>query len=210
MDITIQPEGVWNYFQSKKKELTTMMHRIAENLDYGVKVYVTESAGHPKIVVEMDNEEVYSETCIGKEDTRQTVSRIYNKYLTSQVLSEVFGKFGDEIKDDDDDAEIDDDDLHLLLIEEEEEIDEREMELDSAIYDFVQAVLDEPLEDYAASPADVIYEDLKEHFLEYMARKWDLMIRRPMFLEDENGEEFYEEFPYECMEFEDEDNPIYK
>jgi hypothetical protein len=43
-----------------------------------------------------------------------------------------------------------------------------------------------------------------------MARKWGLMIRRPMFLEDEAGEEFFEEFPYDCIEFEDEDNPIYK
>ena len=55
-----------------------------------------------------------------------------------------------------------------------------------------------------------VYDDLKEHFLEYMARKWGLVIHRPMFLEDENGEEFYEDYPYDCIEFEDEDNPIYK
>lgn len=208
MSITIQPEEVWEFFQPKKKELKTKMLRIAENFDFGVKVFLTESAGHPKFVVEMDDEEVYSETCIGKEDTRETANRIYNKYLTSQVINEVFG----ELEDDDVDAppdEEDYDDIEITRMGEEEEIDDREMELDSAIYDFVSEVLDAPLEDCVTN-ADEIYDDLKEHFLEYMARKWGLVIRRPMFLEDENEEEFFEEFPYDCIEFEDEDNPIYK
>ena len=31
-----------------------------------------------------------------------------------------------------------------------------------------------------------------------------------MILEDENGEEFFEEYPYDCMEFDDPDNPVYE
>jgi len=211
MSITIQPEDVWEFFQPRKKELKTKMLRIADNIDYGVKVFLTESAGHPKIVVEMDDEEVYSETCIGKEDTRETTNRVYNKYLTSQVINEVFGEQEDDAADDADmpPDEEDYDEIELDRMEMEEEIDEREMELDEAIYNFVETVLDAPLDDFITN-ADEVYDDLKEHFLEYMARKWGLMIRRPMFLEDEAGEEFFEEFPYDCIEFEDEDNPIYK
>lgn len=211
MSITIQPEDIWEFFQPRKKELKTKMLRIAENYDFGVKVFITESAGHPKFVVEMDDEEVYSETCVGKEDARETVNRIYNKYLTSQVINEVFGEHESDGADDVDMPPDEDyDDIELTRMEQEEEIDEREMALDEAIYDFVQVVMDEDALEDCVTNADEIYDDLKEHFLEYMARKWGLIIRRPMFLEDENEEEFFEEYPYDCIEFEDEDNPIYK
>ena len=95
------------------------------------------------------------------------------------------------------------------LLEQQDAIEEREMELDIAVSEFISAVLggDAYLdsEDY-----DDIIEDCKDHFLEYLARKHGLDIFRPMVLEDEDGEDFYEEYPYECMEFDDEDNPIYQ
>lgn len=55
---------------------------------------------------------------------------------------------------------------------------------------------------------DDIVEDVKEHTLEYIARKHSMPIYRPMYLEGEDGEDFYSEYPYEEMIFED-CNPIY-
>lgn len=54
-----------------------------------------------------------------------------------------------------------------------------------------------------------IVEDVKEHTLEYIARKHSLPIYRPMYLEDEDGVDFFSEYPYEEMIFED-FNPIYE
>ena len=42
---------------------------------------------------------------------------------------------------------------------------------------------------------------LKDHVCEWLYQECRLSVNRPMFLEDENGDEFYEEFPYDCMEF---------
>ena len=54
-----------------------------------------------------------------------------------------------------------------------------------------------------------IADDVKEHTLEYIARRHGLPIYRPMYLEDEDGKDFYSEYPYEEMIFEDY-NPIYE
>ena len=101
------------------------------------------------------------------------------------------------------------DDEEYTRYEEESEIDEREAEIYEAVVSFLSTILETDIDSFV-DDADLIYEDCAEHFLEYLSRKWGFEIRRPMYLEDENGEEFYEEYPYECMEFEDEDNPIYK
>ena len=85
--------------------------------------------------------------------------------------------------------------------DEELEIEAREFELSEATEIFVSSVVS----DIEVDPE--VIEDCKEHFLEYMYRKFGLSIHRPMVLEDEEGEEFFEEYPYECMEFED--APLY-
>ena len=93
------------------------------------------------------------------------------------------------------------------ISEEEEhelEIEEWEDMLDDNVDRFISSVVDDEGYDI-----DIIRE-CKEHFLEYLYRKFGFQIRRPMILEDEDGKDFYEEYPYECMVFEDEDNPIYK
>ena len=127
-------------------------------------------------------------------DAEKTCSKIYDEYLTDKVVDILT-----EIAEDEEES----------LLEQQDAIEEREMELDIAVSEFISAVLggDAYLdsEDY-----DDIIEDCKDHFLEYLARKHGLDIFRPMVLEDEDGEDFYEEYPYDCMEFDDEDNPIYQ
>ena len=100
------------------------------------------------------------------------------------------------------DEEYDEDDLAQVLI------DEREDEIDAAVDDFLAVILQTNGYEYD-SAIDEIHDDAKEHFIEYLARKFKFEIYRPMYLEDENGEDFFEEYPYGCMEFEDEANPIY-
>ena len=190
--IILEPSEVWEYYQSNKNEFKSSMSEIASCDEYGISVYLSENEkGNPCIVVEADDSEVCSENVVSESDCKNTVQKIYDKYLTDKVV-EVLS----DLNDDDD-----------SLLEQEDAISEREDELDTLVYEFVMGVLGGEVY-FDGCEADDMLDDMKEHFLEYMARKHGLPIFRPMVLEDEDGEDFFEEFPYECMEFDDENNPI--
>lgn len=228
-DIYVEVQDLWNVFQTNKEELRTILKPVAENMEYGIVVYLTEDNDYPMLVVYVDDSEVYREPCISEDDCIVTGRKIYERYVidTNQILESVVGTYEsedddqEEENDDDDDTaddaaigstdasdeEIDSDEYEQYQIE--TKIEDREKEIDDSFQDFMYTVLEFDLEKVLDNPEE-IYEDCKEHFLEYIARKWGLAIRRPMILEDDNGDEFFEEYPYDCMEFDDEDNPIYK
>lgn len=194
--IIVEPRDLWSYYLEHKKQLTSTMFEIAQNKEYGVSIYLSENEkGNASIVVEADDMEVYSETIVNDRDARTTCEKIYDKYLSDKVV-DILAEMG-----------IDDED-DMTALEEEDAIDEREAELDEALYSFLDTVCGEDYFDFYAD-YDMI-EDIKDHFLEYLARKHGIPVRRPMVLEDEDGEDFFEEYPYECMIFDDEDNPIYR
>ena len=186
-DVLVGSFNVVNYFRANQKILETRMEIIAENEEFGLEILLSSVNGSPTITVMADDIQQYEITTdlFHLEDVCRLV---YDKYLdnTINALSESA------------DAAVD---LR-------DEIDDRESELDAAVDDFLGVVLQTFGYD-TADVVDEIHDDVKEHFLEYLYRKFGMDIYRPMFLEDEDGEEFFEEYPYECMEFEDEDNPIY-
>lgn len=198
-NIFVEAKDVWAYFNSHKIELTRIMHQVARNEDCEVDIFLTEKGGSPNIVVTHADYELYQERCLNPDDCHRTVERIYNEYLDDTVINKVMQFYVD----DEDELE------ELTKLEIEDMISERETELDAAIVDFLTVVLEGYIDEETAD-FDDICDDLKEHFLEYIARKHDLPIRRPMYLEYDDGSEELEEFPYENMEFDDEDNPIYK
>ena len=57
--------------------------------------------------------------------------------------------------------------------------------------------------------AYLIEEDCLDHFIEYIARKHKVDVYRPMYIQYEGEEAEYCEYPYDELEFDDEDNPIY-
>ena len=195
VEIKLQPEEVWPVFQRDKERLKHDMDLIASNMEYGVEIYLTEQDGYPSISVLVDDMECCCDLGINESDCKRTVSDIYDDYLTNRII-ETLGARENECVEDFTEAEMED------------LIDERENELTDLVFDFIRAVLDTDPEDYVED-ADALCADCVDHFLEYLHRKWNLPIYRPMFLEDESGEEFFEEFPYDSMEFEDGDNPIY-
>ena len=193
--IIVEPRDLWSYYLVHKKQLTSTMFEIAQNKEYGVSIYLSENEkGNASIVVEADDIEVYSETIVSDRDARKTCEKIYDKYLSDKVV-DILAEMG-----------IDDD---MTALEQEDAIAEREAQLDGAVVMFLGDVMDgDEYADYYMD--DEMLEDIKDHFLEYLARKHCLPVRRPMILEDEDGEDFFEEYPYECMVFDDEDNPIYQ
>ena len=192
--IIVEPRDLWSYYLEHNKGLASTMYEIAQNKEYGISIYLSENEkGNASIVVEADDMEVYSETIVSDRDARTTCEKIYDKYLSDKVV-DILAEMGIEDE--------------MTALEQEDAIDEREAELTEALYCFLDIVCGEDYFDFYTD--DDILEDIKDHFLEYLARKHGIPIRRPMVLEDEDGEEFFEEYPYECMEFDDEDNPIYR
>lgn len=194
-NINMPPPDVWEYFQCVKDDLKSHMHQIADNYEYGVEIFLSEDSGFPNIVVVVDDEQVYDETVINAHDCQITVEEIYDKYLTSKAIDYLSN-----------DGEMDEESAFFNV---DDIIYERECDLDGAVFNFVKTVVQSDYINYIPDIDDVI-DDLKEHFLEYMFRKHGLRIYRPMILEYEDGEEALVKYPYEDMEFEDPDNPLYE
>lgn len=194
-EIIIEPCRLWGYIQEQDKhsELDGVMCEIAKNEEYGIAVYITRDGKNDRysILVEADDMEIFSDYIYDKEDAEETCNMVYDNYLTDKVFELFF-----ESEDD-------------TTLSQEDKIELREEELDESVTSFIMDVLGGDTY-FDSVDFDDIVKDCKEHFLEYMARKHGFEIYRPMILEDENGEDFFEEYPYECMEFDDEDNPIYQ
>lgn len=193
-EIIIEPPALWGYLQEQDKKglLDNIMYEIANNKEYGVTVYVTkDDEGRYCITVEADDNEVYSDFIYDNKDAEEICGKVYDNYLTDRVV--------ERLMDLEEDSAFGQADM----------IELREEELDELAASFIMEVLGGDTY-FDGVDFDDIVDDCKEHFLEYMARKHGLAVYRPMILEDEDGEDFFEEYPYECMEFDDEDNPVYQ
>lgn len=198
-NIIIAPDEVWGYFFDNKEVLKDSMHMIAENKEYGIEVYLTERKDLPELSVVADDRDVHSETVYNEMDCLKTVNEIYDLYLTDRVINVI-----DEDSYDDSESPDPSDEFEQAGYE----IDDREMELASAFSDFFDTVLYQSDCEYTRE-RDGIEKDCLEHILEYVARKHGVSLYRPMWVDYGDGDIEYEEYPYESLEFDDEDNPIY-
>jgi len=197
----LDPEEVWDYWIQHPEEIIGVMFGIATYEDLGIEIYMTaDNAKNLRVVVEADSIEIYEESMINDIDCLKSCQKIYDEYLTESVSS-ILARFDmpPQKSKQKTEEEI-----------EEESIEERELELDTLVYDFYSNVLGFNAK-FEPQDEQEMLEDIKEHFLEYMARKHSIPIYRPMYLEDvDTGKEYYTDYPYEDMVFEDEDNPVYK
>ena len=190
-----EPSELWGYYMKNQSEFQNLLVLIASHDNYGLEIFATRSLGQFKVEVHGDDVLLYEEDIVSAHDCNRTISRIYDEYLTDNVTS----MLPDAEEDDEDDEEVDSN---------AEEIELREEELECLFNDLFIGILGTQ---NLNKLDDKVVEDIREHMLEYMARKHMIEIYRPMYLEDENGgEDFFVEYPYPFMVFEDEDNPMYK
>ena len=188
-------DKVWDFFYENKEHLQRdgVMMLLAANDEYGTSIYISEEDGLPQFVVLMEDDPVFQTEVLTKAECSKTAAELYDKYLTAAVVSEYIDK---DIPADDEDEEED-----KLSV-----IDHREQELYDAAYNFLADTIGN---DYSPTVIEGVVQDFLDHSLEYLYRKHKIEAYRPMFLEDDKGE-FFEEFPYASMVFEDADNPLYK
>lgn len=183
-DIILEPSEVWGYFQRNAGKLQSSYHLIASNDEYGAEIYISaDSYGEAQIIAELDGDRMETTVVSNAEECEKVCRSVYDDYLTPSAVSTAT-QAEDEID---------------RANEEEFLIEAREQELDDAVYNFLMDVLDEYQDDM-----DELVETAKEHFLEFMAREMKLPVYRPMHLVDEDGEEFFSEYPYEDMIYDDE------
>lgn len=193
--VYISPDKVWAYFVSHKTELKCGEKLIADNPEYGIEIFIAGFLpSFCTILVTADDTPVYEEDADNEMDCESIIRMLYDNYLSPGAISIL----------DDFDGISDDETCTKELTEKEveaEEIEVREGELDDAVLTFLETTLDMPIP--YGEKTETLIADLKEHFLEYMWRKHSLPIYRPMYLVDENNEQFFEEYPYECMVFDE-------
>ena len=75
-------------------------------------------------------------------------------------------------------------------------IEDREQDLTVAFAKLMQVIAEDSDSGY---PEKDVIDDLKEHVLEYMHRKHNFNIYRPMVVEYDDGSEEYLEYPYDSL-----------
>ena len=196
--ITIEADEVWDYFQENKSVLTSKMHLIAENQEYGIEIYLTEHNKFPQIIVEADKMQVFEAGCLNKSDCEETVRDVYEKYLTKEAFETLYPN--EESIDEEIQAEM----------EEDLEIEIREEELDTAIETMLDAFIGGEGVTACFDEAPDIIADLKEIVGAYLFLKWGIEPYRPMVIEYDDGTEEYDEYPYSSLDLEEyEKNPIF-
>lgn len=191
-NIHIPAEDVWKFFQKNKKRLSEEMVAIAENEDTEYAVYLTEDNGYPLFsVCKGKSDSEFEEGAINELDCTETAKRCYVRYLFPVVVTkDNITKFSE--LDDDEDEPMSEQDRQDAMYE-------REDELQLAMADFLQVVLQE-----GSDGTDIIdmygpdmIDELLDIVLEHIAADLCLPVYRPMFfIDEETGEEIYEEYPY--------------
>jgi hypothetical protein len=164
---------IWPWYQHASDGET---FQIASEPEYGVEIYALKTK-NLSICVSIDGEQTFEEYVEDEDECQDLADTLCSTYLSTDA----FRTLADEEKDP----------------SQQEMVDDREGELDAAIEDCLGVIL------FDTTYADIekIREDVKEHLLRYLYERHGLLIYRPMFLVDEDGDEFFEEFPYDCMEF---------
>ena len=200
-EIHVKPEDVYDVFEDTVAGWSNSVGEIiAEDENYDLAVTVEENYdGFPMIVVYAEGEVVYDQVVHDAEECQIVAEQVYMSYIDDYYMEQLREQYiGAEYDYSLMEPQTDLDQLIQYKIESNEE------ELGEYVSDFLSSVC--PTHLFSSEEQ----EDIKDHFLEYIARKFNVDIYRPMFLEDEDGMDFYTEYPYKQMLFDDPDNPVYK
>lgn len=196
MSMLVEPDGIWQFFEENLEALQNGARlTVAERMEYGIQI-LAGFDDYPKLIVEQDEEEVYEECCFNAKDASDTLRRMSDDYLTSKAILDAMDE---EEADSVDDEDYADNDLEIEVTED---------NIRETTRDFISYVTGLS----AMMISDKELEDCTNHFLEYLARKWEHTdIVRPMKLKDaDTGESYFTRHPYEDIVWSDPDNPLYK
>lgn len=192
MEVNIKAEEVWDYYKEHQAEIYEEPVLLATG--NCIEVYASiEPDDEKRLTLSVcDGMEMLDIVAVDNPRDCYTEVKDFYEYYLNPTLDTINGFF--ESSDESDEQRV-------------EDIEERESELDYVIDELVFTICDQT-DDYQMLTAED-FDEIKDHICEYIARKFDVDIYRPMYLEGVDGDDFYTDRPYSCMVFEDADNPIY-
>jgi len=178
--IYVTAKEVWRFFRSNESRLKNEMVKIAENEDTGTVIYLTEECLYPALYV-YDNEEcVYEELAVSSADCEEIVEQIYSSHLSEKIPTSTGQMISRQ------DAE----DL----------IYETEDKLTLSLIDFLDTILGFDYRNSVLDEKEI--EEILDHIASYLSEEKQLVIDRPMIINDETtGEDVFYRYPYEEFVF---------
>lgn len=185
--IYVEAADVWSYYEKHKGELHNATKVVAEREEYGVEIILTtvtdtDGSDQPIIVAMVDDEEIAEAMVFDYYDCRNMVKMFYEDYcLSDEFLSEMLEET-----------------ISYTTSEQSEIIEDRENEIDDAIYALMDTLVQNMEE--MTDDTNELCDDVKDHICEYLYKKHGISIYRPMYLECEDGTDEFCKFPYDEME----------
>ncbi|MCD8376441.1 MAG: hypothetical protein LUD69_05810 [Oscillospiraceae bacterium] len=186
--ILVEPSKVWRFYLDELEKTDQVDETLAENSDYGFEIVIV---GRSPIgaTVEVVADGIVSRTeSVDAFDCYEVVEGLYETYMSKDVS----GILAEE----DEKEQAGNFDGPDSMIKKLDEIDQREEELDFAIYEMLEIFMPDISCDIDGYGTDV-YGQLKDLICEWLYKEHGISVYRPMFLVDEDGVESYEEYPYE-------------
>lgn len=181
--IILGAENVWKYYTKHQAELEKTTKCVAVNYDHEIEIHITDEGGVLTAMVYLENVEVASTQTIDYQSTRETMLEMYQKYIYD---AETF--LAERQK------EIDQDDEEIM-------IEDRESELDDAVYDMLSVFCNDNAFDLQSKETLEMFEDLKDLICETLYECFGIEVYRPMYIADDDGNEEFSLYPYaEIME----------
>lgn len=193
VNIYLQPEEVWDFYHKEKQRVCDELVVIAENINTGYEVMITEESGTLFILVSRKNVTEHRDALVSSSDSKKTVREIYIKYLFPVYVNDIKRKDVEDYIIPDEAEEYYESLDDKSVVEIEDQIYEREDELLMAFKDFLEVVIG----DYETvfEGDDEQFKDMFEDILEMIGLDYGYNIYRPMFIEAD-GEEVFVEYPY--------------
>jgi hypothetical protein len=184
--IHVPADRVWAYYKRYEGELMKSLHVIADWQECGITVYLTSFNGEPTFQVFADDNVEYEDSARTREECEEVADYIYDTYLTPNV----FGALDHSSH-----AAEDDPDYDL--------VEDRESEIDNALTEFLEVILDHGelmSNQNATDPADPLFQEIKDHFIEFLACDIGYKMYRPTVCKGTDGEECIVNYPYELYD----------
>lgn len=176
--IHLKPENVWAFWEKNKERLQKEMVLVAQSDEN--KIYLSSENNLPYIYAYKGETLDGREGMVNRMDASDTAYSFYSKYLVKKSAD------APPVSEEDDDEVEDEMDV----------IYEREDALAFAFRDFMQVVLEaseEEIDEFSVEDMDSMLDSVLKVLSD---TDHNLLIYRPTMMEDENGQEYVEEYPY--------------
>lgn len=191
--VTYDPSEVYEVFQDEKEAIAKQRIEVAKSNSYAVYLdcMVSMSGGYTgMLVVESDGYVIEEDFFENEKECNDIFEKAFINYIfteeTTVIDKEDVNSFYDKYGN-----------LDTYYAD---EIEQREGDLDLAVVNFIDEVSETCV---SSALTEEQIGEIKDHFLEYLYRKFGLSVYRPMEIVMDNGSEIYEEYPYPKLRFED-------